>query len=195
MTVIIGLTGGIASGKSLVSTYIAAKGIPVIDADQVAREIVAPGEPLLLHLQAQFGTAIATTAGLNRAALAAVIFNDAHQRQTLNNLMHPAIFERMNAQLTTYRQQNEAVVFLDVPLLFENNQLDRYDAIWVVSVSEALQLERLMARNQLTKRAALQRIQAQLSLAQKQEQADVIIDNSGTKQQTFAQIDHHLQQL
>lgn len=195
MTVVIGLTGGIASGKSLVSAYLVAKGIPVIDADEVAREVVAPGEPLLLQLQAQFGAGIATREGLNRAALAAIIFTDEQQRQQLNKLMHPAIFERMNLKLARYRQQQEAVVFLDVPLLFESNQREHYDAIWVVSVSEALQLERLMARNQLTKRAALQRMKSQLPLAQKREQADVIIDNSGTKQQTFDQIDQYLQQL
>lgn len=189
MTIVIGLTGGIASGKSLVSTYLKEKGLPVIDADVVAHEVVALGQPLVKALIKEFGEKIAEGDGINRQALGEIIFANPEKRQKLNSLMHPAIFAKMMMTLSDYQKQQEPIVILDIPLLFESNRLELYDKIWVVAVDEETQKQRLMLRNDLTEQEAVQRITSQLPLAEKIQRADTVIDNNGTPTATFEQVD------
>lgn len=186
---VIGLTGGIATGKSTVSNYLLSLGIPVIDADLISREVVEPGQPGLLKLLQKFGPEILTQDGqLNRPALAQKLFHNEAVRQQVNQLLHPLIYDRMFERVAAFQSQGEALVFLDIPLLFETQTKNLFDDIWLVYVPETIQLERLMKRDQLSQEAAVARIASQLSIEEKRLLADVIIDNSGTIEVTLAQV-------
>lgn len=186
---VIGLTGGIATGKSTVSNYLLSLGIPVIDADLISREVVEPGQPGLLKLLQKFGPEILTQDGqLNRPALAQKLFHNEAVRQQVNQLLHPLIYDTMFERVAAFQSQGEAVVFLDIPLLFETQTKNLFDDIWLVYVPETIQLERLMKRDQLSQEAAVARIASQLSIEEKRLLADVIIDNSGTIEVTLAQV-------
>lgn len=186
---VIGLTGGIATGKSTVSNYLLSLGIPVIDADLISREVVEPGQPGLLKLLQKFGPEILTQDGqLNRPALAKKLFHNEAVRQQVNQLLHPLIYDRMFERVAAFQSQGEALVFLDIPLLFETQTKNLFDDIWLVYVPETIQLERLMKRDQLSQEAAVARIASQLSIEEKRLLADVIIDNSGTIEVTLAQV-------
>lgn len=186
---VIGLTGGIATGKSSVSNYLLSLGIPVIDADLISREVVEPGQPGLLKLLQKFGPEILTQDGqLNRPALAQKLFHNEAVRQQVNQLLHPLIYDRMFERVAAFQSQGEALVFLDIPLLFETQTKNLFDDIWLVYVPETIQLERLMKRDQLSQEAAVARIASQLSIEEKRLLADVIIDNSGTIEVTLAQV-------
>ena len=186
---VIGLTGGIATGKSTVSNYLLSLGIPVIDADLISREVVEPGQPGLLKLLQKFGPEILTQDGqLNRPALAQKLFHNEAVRQQVNQLLHPLIYDRMFERVAAFQSQGEALVFLDIPLLFETQTKNLFDDIWLVYVPETIELERLMKRDQLSQEAAVARIASQLSIEEKRLLADVIIDNSGTIEVTLAQV-------
>lgn len=186
---VIGLTGGIATGKSTVSNYLLSLGIPVIDADLISREVVEPGQPGLLKLLQKFGPEILTQDGqLNRPALAQKLFHNEAVRQQVNQLLHPLIYDRMFERVAAFQSQGEALVFLDIPLLFETQTKNLFDDIWLVYVPETIQLERLMKRDHLSQEAAVARIASQLSIEEKRLLADVIIDNSGTIEVTLAQV-------
>lgn len=186
---VIGLTGGIATGKSSVSNYLLSLGIPVIDADLISREVVEPGQPGLLKLLQKLGPEILTQDGqLNRPALAKKLFHNEAVRQQVNQLLHPLIYDRMFERVAAFQSQGEALVFLDIPLLFETQTKNLFDDIWLVYVPETIQLERLMKRDQLSQEAAVARIASQLSIEEKRLLADVIIDNSGTIEVTLAQV-------
>lgn len=186
---VIGLTGGIATGKSSVSNYLLSLGIPVIDADLISREVVEPGQPGLLKLLQKLGPEILTQDGqLNRPALAQKLFHNEAVRQQVNQLLHPLIYDRMFERVAAFQSQGEALVFLDIPLLFETQTKNLFDDIWLVYVPETIQLERLMKRDQLSQEAAVARIASQLSIEEKRLLADVIIDNSGTIEVTLAQV-------
>lgn len=186
---VIGLTGGIATGKSTVSNNLLSLGIPVIDADLISREVVEPGQPGLLKLLQKFGPEILTQDGqLNRPALAKKLFHNEAVRQQVNQLLHPLIYDRMFERVAAFQSQGEALVFLDIPLLFETQTKNLFDDIWLVYVPETIQLERLMKRDQLSQEAAVARIASQLSIEEKRLLADVIIDNSGTIEVTLAQV-------
>lgn len=186
---VIGLTGGIATGKSTVSNYLLSLGIPVIDADLISREVVEPGQPGLLKLLQKFGPEILTQDGqLNRPALAQKLFHNEAVRQQVNQLLHPLIYDTMFERVAAFQSQGEALVFLDIPLLFETQTKNLFDDIWLVYVPETIQLERLMKRDQLSQEAAVARIASQLSIEEKRLLADVIIDNSGTIEVTLAQV-------
>lgn len=186
---VIGLTGGIATGKSTVSNYLLSLGIPVIDADLISREVVEPGQPGLLKLLQKLGPEILTQDGqLNRPALAKKLFHNEAVRQQVNQLLHPLIYDRMFERVAAFQSQGEALVFLDIPLLFETQTKNLFDDIWLVYVPETIQLERLMKRDQLSQEAAVARIASQLSIEEKRLLADVIIDNSGTIEVTLAQV-------
>lgn len=179
---IIGLTGGIASGKTTVANLLAAHGGAIIDADVAAREVVEPGEPALEEIVAAFGPdVLAPDGSVNRRALAAIIFNDAQARQRLNAIVHPRVRERMFSQLDALRRQSPPPRFavLVVPLLLESGHDWGLDQIWVVAVPEEIQQERLMARDRLDAAAAQARIRAQMPLSEKLEHADRVISNTG----------------
>ncbi|MBU8594560.1 dephospho-CoA kinase [Shouchella clausii] len=189
----IGLTGGIASGKSLVATYLEKQGIPVVDADKLARQVVEPGEPALAQIVATFGQNVLQTDGtLDRKQLGAIIFGDEQKRKQLNEIVHPAVRQLMKKQAELYEQRGYTRVVLDIPLLYESNLFHMVNQVWLVYVDEATQLRRLIERDGLTETEANQRIAAQMPLTAKKAQADVLIDNNGTKENTYRQVDNAL---
>ncbi|GAK30367.1 dephospho-CoA kinase [Weissella oryzae SG25] len=186
----VGLTGGIASGKSLVASYLAQKGLPIIDADLIAREIIKPGMPALLAIKEVFGHSVFNADGtLNRKALGEFVFSNAQALADLNAITHPYIYSEINRQLLQYQEAGNQLVILDIPLLYESGNLAQAQPVIVVTVSAEIQLERLMQRNNLTRVAAQQRIKAQMPLAEKVAKADFVVDNSGSMDETYRQVD------
>lgn len=189
MTTIIGLTGGIASGKSTVSTFIREKGIPVIDADVAAREVVEKGEEAYQQIVDTFGEKVLHSDGtINREELGAIIFNDTDKRNKLNSIVHPAVRKRMDQLEKKYIDEGFKTIVLDIPLLFENRKLDQFDFTILVYVDEEVQLKRLTERNHLTEEQAKSRIRSQMSLKDKIPLADEVIDNNGTIEETKHQL-------
>lgn len=190
----IGLTGGIGSGKSTVAEMIKSLSIPVIDADVIAREVVEPGEQALEDIFEEFGEQMRTEDGrLDRKKLGAVIFENDEKRTTLNNIIHPAIRKRMLEQAKTYKDNGHPHVVLDIPLLFESKLEYLVDRIIVVYVDPETQLKRLLERDGSSKEEASQRISSQISIEEKRQLADEVIDNRGTREQSEQQLKAVLQ--
>lgn len=186
---ILGVTGGIASGKSSVTAMFRRLGALVVSADELAREIVAPGSPVLEQLVARFGEDILTADGsLDRAVLGARIFADEASRRVLNDITHPAIARLAEERLRQLRQADAPLVIYEAPLLFEAGAERRVDKVLVVRIRPDLQLARLMARDGLAEADARRRVAAQLSQEEKLARADYVIDNSGTSRETEAQV-------
>ena len=186
----IGLTGGIASGKSTVLTYFKDKGIPYIDADIVAREVVEPGTEGLQAIVDAFGLNVLHDDGtLNREALGAIVFHNEEKRLQLNSCLKEYIRNRIMELTANYEVQDTPVLIYDIPLLIEGEWYTMMDEVWLVYVNEPIQIERLMSRNGLTKEDAIARIKSQMRLDDKRSYADVIIDNNGTSQTLEAQLD------
>ncbi|WP_394233185.1 dephospho-CoA kinase [Niallia oryzisoli] len=189
MAMIIGLTGSIASGKSTVSEMIRNLGITVIDADIEARLAVEKGEDAYHKIVDHFGQAILLEDGsINRAKLGDIIFNNEQERMVLNGIVHPAVRNRMAEKREKAVNRGESLVVMDIPLLFESKLTKMVDRIVLVYVDEEVQLFRLMKRNQYSKEEALARIQSQMSLREKKELADAVIDNNGSLEQTERQL-------
>ncbi|KRN86978.1 dephospho-CoA kinase [Ligilactobacillus acidipiscis] len=190
MTYVLGLTGGIASGKSTVSDYLYEQGAVIIDADVVSREVVRPGAKGLSGLTAEFGQQILDEGGtLNRAALGDIIFNSKEKRDIVNGILHPLIKEEMLAQVESAAQKGTDVVVLAIPLLFESH-CERYcDAVLVVDIDPNTQIQRLIERNGYTKEQAQARISSQMDPTERRKRADFVVDNNGSKEETYRQID------
>ncbi|WP_028400936.1 dephospho-CoA kinase [Ectobacillus panaciterrae] len=189
MTVVIGLTGGIASGKSTVSAMFRNLHIPVIDADVIAREVVEPGREAYNRIVEEFGANVLYENGtIDRPKLGNIIFNDEKKRLLLNSIVHPAVRAEMNAQKDAYIQKGEKAVVLDIPLLFESNLTSLVDKVLLVYVDDETQLERLIKRNELTEEEAKARIASQMPLAHKIALANKMINNNGTIEETKAQL-------
>lgn len=189
MTLVIGLTGSIATGKSTVASMFTDLGIPVIDADKLARVVVEPGEAAYQEVVRTFGEEILQEdRTLDRKRLGEIVFADEAKREQLNNIVHPAIRKRMKDQRDSYVASGERCVVLDIPLLFESNLEYTADKILVVYANEENQLKRLMERNQFTEEEALQRIRSQIPVKEKAERADAVINNNGTKEATYQQL-------
>jgi dephospho-CoA kinase len=190
---VIGLTGGLASGKSLVLGFFREMGAAVIDADVVAREVVAPGSEALAEIVAAFGPAVLHTDGtLDRKALAARIFSDAQARLILNAITHPRIRRRIAQEIERIGVRSpEAVVVIDIPLLLDAAPRDTYqlDGIVVVFVEESIQRARVMARDGVTEDEARQRLASQRPLREKVAEATWVIDNSGSPEATRRQVE------
>lgn len=194
MGIVIGLTGSIATGKSTVASMFMDLGIPVIDADRIAREVVEPGEEAYKKVVETFGEEILLEdRSLNRPKLGRIVFSDEEKRNQLNSIVHPAIRKRMLEKRDAYLKKGERCVVLDIPLLFESKLEHFVDKIIVVFVDENVQLKRLLDRNQLTKEEALQRIRSQMPVKDKLELADAAIDNNGTIEHSFKQLKEILQ--
>lgn len=194
MGIVIGLTGSIATGKSTVASMFIDIGIPVIDADRIAREVVEPGEEAYKKVVETFGEEILLEdRSLNRPKLGRIVFSDEEKRNQLNSIVHPAIRKRMLEKRDAYLKNGEGCVVLDIPLLFESKLEHFVDKIIVVYVDEDVQLKRLLERNQLTKEEALQRIRSQMPVKDKIELADAVIDNNGTIEHSFKQLKEILQ--
>ena len=181
----IGLTGGIASGKSFAADYIKSKGYRVIDADLITKTLLKD-DTVLSEIKASFPTVFQHDQ-LDKKALADMIFSDSFKKRTLEAIIHPRVYQAMRQALTLYL--DEPFVILDVPLLYETYQADLYDMVMVIYVDHSTQLKRLMTRDQLTEKEALARINAQMPLSEKIEKADIVIDNTQDKQSTQKRLD------
>jgi dephospho-CoA kinase len=183
----LGLTGNIASGKSTVSGMLREMGATVIDSDLVYRELVGPGQPLLASLAKRFGPdIIAPDGSLDRPALGTIVFSDPAALADLDRLTHPAVIAEVDRRVAAVPT---GVVVLDAVKLIESGHADRCDAVWVVTTSPDEQVTRLMRRNTLSAGEARRRVAAQPPLAEKLARADVVIDNSGTIEQTREQVE------
>lgn len=189
MKKVIGVTGGIASGKSTISTMIKELGFTVVDADLAARAVVEPGEPAYNEVVATFGKEILHEDGsINRGLLGKIIFHDKEKRLQLNEIVHPAIRAYTQRQKEEAFARGEHVVFMDVPLLFEGKLTNTVDVSLLVYVDDETQLQRLMERNGLSKEEALARIHSQMPLTEKRALADEIINNNGTIEESRRQL-------
>ena len=179
----VGLTGGIGSGKSTVSALLGAWGAVVIDADQVAREVVEPGTPGLAAVVAEFGTEVLREDGrLDRERLGSVVFNDPERLRALNALVHPLVAARSAELEAAASEDPDAVVVHDVPLLAENHLAERYDLVLVVDASRQTQLERLVEQRGMTEAEATSRMAAQATREERLAVADLVIDNNGSRE-------------
>nr|WP_156040089.1 dephospho-CoA kinase [Alicyclobacillus macrosporangiidus] len=188
--VIVGLTGGIATGKSTVTQMLRDLGAYVVDADVWARRVVEPGTPGLQEIAAAFGPEVLNPDGtLNRARLGAIVFHDEAARLRLNAITHPRVRAGMKEETERYlaAHPDEPIVW-DVPLLFEGETRFLVNVTVLVWCDEATQLRRLMARNGLDEAEAMARIRAQMPMEEKRRMADYVIDNGGTLEETRAQV-------
>ncbi|WP_188055379.1 dephospho-CoA kinase [Oryzomonas rubra] len=182
---VIGLTGGVATGKSSVARFFAERGVPVVDADQLAREAVKPGSPCLARLAALLGAGVLRGDGtLDRKRVAGIVFADADKRRQLEAVLHPEIRRLAEERITRAAATGQRIVIYMAPLLIEAGVTDRVDEIWVVTVRPEVQLERLMARDGIGREEAERIIGSQMPLAEKERHGRVVIDNSGTLEET-----------
>ncbi|MEB7328648.1 dephospho-CoA kinase [Staphylococcus haemolyticus] len=181
MPKVIGLTGGIATGKSTVSELLTAFGFKVVDADIAARKSVAKGTKGLEQVRAAFGDSAITEEGeMDRKYVGEIVFNHPEKRLELNDIVHPIVREIMEEEKQSYLNQGYDVI-MDIPLLFENELQNTVDEVWLVYTSESIQIERLMERNQLSLEDAKARVYSQISIDKKSRMADHVIDNLGDK--------------
>ena len=196
MSLVVGLTGGIASGKSTVSNIFKEMNITVVDADIEARLAVMKGESAYLQIIAEFGEEILLSNGeIDRQKLGAIIFHQEEKRLRLNEIVHPEVRKRMNDQVEKVKQNGEEVVVLDIPLLFESKLTYMVDKTLLVYVDNETQLKRLMTRNHLSVEEAKARIHSQMPLADKISLADAVINNNGSIEETKKQLLDTLAQL
>jgi dephospho-CoA kinase len=184
----VGLTGGIATGKSAVAGFFRARGIPVVDADQVARDVVQPGEPALAEIVKTFGGEVLEGEALDRKKLGALVFADESARKKLNAIIHPRIAMESQRQLNEASKLVAPYVLYEAALLVENKIHTAFAALVVVSVPDATQLERLMKRDSSDVASARARIASQMPLAEKEALADYLITNDGTLEETEEQV-------
>ena len=183
---LIGLTGGIATGKSTVSAMLKKAGAIIIDADRIARDVVKKGLPAYREIVAQFGTEVLLPDGeINRNMLGDIIFNDHQKKQLLNSIVHPYVNEEVNRQIIQIQKTHpNAVIVLDIPLLIEAGMHEDLSEIIVVYTPQDIQIQRLMQRDRISEADALARVQSQMSIEEKKQQATLVIDNSGTIENT-----------
>lgn len=193
MTLTIGLTGSIASGKSTVSNMFRKLNIPVIDADEIARDVVEPGNTAYNDIVDLFGKDILLNDGMiDRKKLGSIIFADKEKRIQLNEIVHPAVRKRMLKEKDMYQKEGEKCIVLDIPLLFESKLTHMVEKIIVVYVDEKVQIHRLMKRNKMNVKTANERINAQISLKEKAKLADEVIDNNNSIEETNRQLHVYL---
>lgn len=194
MTKVVGLTGGVGTGKSSVARMLARLGAAVIDADRIVHELQAPGTPLLRQMVAAFGEEVLRPDGsLDRARLGRRVFADPEARQRLNALVHPAVGAEMARRLEAARQAGARLVVLDIPLLLESrarggDARGLVEEVIVVYAPVSLQIERQMARDGSTREEAQARVRAQMPIEEKRRLADHVIDNSGSLKETQRQV-------
>lgn len=187
---IIGLTGGIATGKSTVSALLREKQIPVVDADLIAREVVEPGKTAYEEIVKFFGQEILHWDGqIDRKKLGEIVFSDEEKRQALNAIVHPQIRKEMIRQAMEAQEAGNKLIVMDIPLLFESKLQYMVDRIVLVYVPADIQLARLIERDDIDEQQALKRIRAQWPIEAKKAEATYLIDNSGSREQTKAQVE------
>lgn len=191
----VALTGGIGTGKSYVARRLAAAGVPVVDADQLARDVVAPGTPALAAVARRFGTDVLDEHGaLRRAALASLVFGDAGARRDLEAIVHPAVRRGVDDFFAALAPDTPFAV-ADIPLLFETGRASDFGAVVVAACPPALQVSRVIARDGATEAEVRQRMAAQLPIAEKIARADYVVDTSGTFADTDAAVERVLNAL
>jgi dephospho-CoA kinase len=183
---VVGLTGGMASGKSIVSRTLKELGLPIIDADLIAREMVKPGKIGYREIIDHFGKGILNPdETINRRRLARIIFSDSKEREKLNSILHPRIIREIKKRIEDFEKKGEKMVMVDAALLIEAGQLSLVDKLIVVTVSPKIQIKRLAERDHLTEKEAKERISTQMPLFEKMKLADYVIDNSGSVRKTI----------
>jgi len=193
---IIGLTGGIASGKSTVATELRKQNVPVFDADEVSRNAVTKGSKGLALVAEAFGAEYLTSDGeMDRAKISQLVFSDKEALKTLEGILHKIVWDEAEAFLAEAREQKAKLAVLDVPLLIETKWYERVDLVWLVAVSKEQQIKRAMIRSGMTEEEVKARIAAQMSLEDKKKFADVVLDNSGALEETLEQVHKELGKL
>ena len=195
MSYILGLTGGISTGKSHLSDTLRGKGVPVVDADRISHAVTALGGAAIPRIREAFGADYVRDGELDRKALGALVFNNPEALAKLNALTHPLIFDEMQAQIAEAEKSGAPVVVLDVPLLFETGFDRLCDEVWCAWIPKKLQLERLMARDALTPAEAESRIGSQMSAWEKRRRSDRYIDTRGTKDESAAKVSAMYEEL
>lgn len=177
-----GLTGGIATGKSTVSNWLKAHGYAVIDADELARLVVAPGSDGIRQILSQFGAEVLDEDGnLDRRKLGAVVFADREKLVELENIIHPLVQAQVQSLRDRYQREGRDFVFYDVPLLFEKNLQGQFDQVIVIAANESVQKERMRARDGLSENEIQNRLNSQVPMSEKIQKADYVIENNGTR--------------
>ena len=187
---VVGITGSIASGKSLVTTYLINKGYKVIDSDKISHEVLFINE-VKQRLINQFGSTIITNNEINRKELGFIVFNDNNKKEQLQNIVFPYILEEIKKQISN----NKGLIFLDAPLLIEYNIIYLVDKIIVVKANKEVQVKRLMDRDNISYEYAIKKIESQLPIEEKEKYANYIIDNSSDINNTYNQIENILKQM
>ncbi|MDF7639183.1 dephospho-CoA kinase [Lactobacillus sp. ESL0791] len=196
MTLVLGLTGGIASGKSTADRFFSRQGIPVIDSDQIAHDLLNVGQPSWQQVKKHFGKEFLNVdQTVNRKKLGELVFSDPKQLQVLNELTHPLIDRELAAEIKMQRQKRASLLIVDIPLLFEAGMSAQFDATLLITVPQSVQLARLMARNGLTKEEAQARIASQMPLSAKEELATYVVVNTGTIKELEAKLTQLLKQI
>lgn len=188
MASVIGLTGGIATGKSTASNILKEHGFYIVDADIASRKAVEKGSTGLKQVQEVFGDQAIIDGEMNRQYVGSVVFKDESMRLKLNNIIHPIVREIMDAEKKLGLEKGKNVI-MDIPLLFENKLQDTVDETWLVYTTEETQISRLKQRNQLSDDEATSRIQSQMPIEEKKQLADEIIDNNGTLEELAQNIE------
>lgn len=192
----IGLTGGIASGKSTVGNILRSFGITVVDADELAHNAIKLGNSVYEDVVKEFGTDILNDSKeIDRKKLAQIVFADENLKKRLEVLIHAEVIAKIDEMMQIHRSDEEPLMVFEIPLLFEVGMEKKFDQVWVVDVDEKVQLERLMTRNNFTLDEARQRISAQFSLSQKREKADIIISNNGNQAAVKLQVESLLKEF
>ncbi|HVI39190.1 MAG TPA: dephospho-CoA kinase [Anaerovoracaceae bacterium] len=208
---IIGLTGGIGSGKSTVTDYLISRGFHVLDADKISREIVQPGSEMLIQLSAVFGKDIILEDGnLNRKKLGDIVFSDTEKKKKLDSLMHTKILEMIHERILQFREEAEQfagnginpehisknmMIFIDAPLLFETGLDKSVSEVWVIDTDDETRIKRIMERDDLKREEILKIISTQMTRDEKNRLANEILDNTGDPEALYQQIEQLLQKI
>ncbi|MGH7902227.1 MAG: dephospho-CoA kinase [Thermodesulfobacteriota bacterium] len=194
---VVGLTGNIASGKTEVAKIFKDLGAKIIDADQIAREIVKPGEIAWEEIRREFGDKILNSdRTINRLKLGEIVFKDNEKRERLNNITHPRIIERMKELIKKYKRDNVKVVIIEATLIVEKGGLkDTIDDLIIVTADEEGQIKRIIERDELKRQDAISRINSQMPVSEKVKHATYVIDNSGTLGNTRIQVEEVWEKL
>ena len=191
----IALTGGIATGKTYVANRLRAAGVPMVDADLVSRDVVAPGTPARAAIRKRFGPdAVRRDGTMDRIRVGQIVFKDKRARLDLEAIIHPAVVKAINDFFAALPKRTPFAV-ADIPLVYETGRDKEFDAVIVVACPREMQLQRMMARNKLSKEDAERRLAAQLPIEQKVKKATYVIKNDGTFEETNAQVDALIQKL
>ena len=196
MTLVLGLTGGIATGNSTADKFFEEKNIPIVDCDEIAHNIMNVNKPAWKDIKEVFGEKyLNEDQTINRKKLGKLVFNDPTKMKILNEITHPRIFQEMESQIAQYKSEGYSLIIVDAPVLFESHSEKYYDKTLVISLPQDLQIKRLMARNNLTKEEALSRINSQMSLKEKEARATYVIENTGSVEDLYKKLNELLTKI